>query len=808
MSKETENSPAFSYLDLLNEQQRAAVTYKDGPSLVIAGAGSGKTRVLTYKIVDLLNNGYNPGRILALTFTNKAAREMKSRIEQMVGPQIASRLWMGTFHSIFLRILRRHPEETGYKSNFTIYDTSDSRSLLKTIIKELGLDEKSYKPQLIGSIISNAKNSLISAEQYLRDKDNYEADRRAKRPLTGRIYQLYEQRCRLADAMDFDDILVNMNILLRDYPSVCDHYRQFFQYILVDEYQDTNFAQNLIVSQLAAAHKRLCVVGDDAQSIYSFRGANIGNILGLEKHYPELKIFKLERNYRSTQNIINAAGSLIEKNTRQMRKNVYSENEPGDKVRVVYTYSDIAEAGQVVKIISELRSRFQDTLDEFAILYRTNAQSRTLEEALRQRNIPYRIYGGLSFYQRKEIKDAICYFRLAVNPDDDEALRRVINYPARGIGETTMRKIQSAAIAGGVSMWRVLMNPGSYNLQVNSGTMRKLESFRQIISEFIADNEKGASAFELGQLIYNRTGILSSIAHDNTPENISRQENLAELLGALKDFSTSREESGEGDIHMQDFLSVVSLATDQDSEEEADKPKVTLMTAHAAKGLEFNHVFVVGVEEELFPSLMSMDSAMQVEEERRLLYVAITRARKTCTLTYAGSRYRNGQTVAPRPSRFLQDMDPKFLKIESGNVNRMQGGFDPVANYRGSERAGSGWLNRKSSYAGSRSGDSVAPASFSKSINTPSPGTSSGRLRRLGDGSTSSPAPIPASAPGEHGYHSTDELKSGMRILHQRFGEGRILEVTKISGEDGILVAFDQVGEKRMILKFAKFIIL
>lgn len=790
MNPENQTEPAFSYLDLLNTQQRAAVTYKEGPLLVIAGAGSGKTRVLTYKIVDLLAHGYHPGRIMALTFTNKAAREMKSRIEAMVGPDTASRLWMGTFHSIFLRILRRHPEETGYKSNFTIYDTSDSRALLKSIVKELGLDEKIYKPSTLGSVISNAKNALVLPEQYLRDRDLFEADRRAKRPMTGRIYQLYQERCRMAMAMDFDDILVNMNLLLRDYPSVCEHYRQFFEYVLVDEYQDTNFAQNLIVNQLAGESHNLCVVGDDAQSIYSFRGANISNILELGKRYPDLKVFKLEQNYRSTQNIINAAGSLIAKNTRQMRKEVFSENEPGDKVRVVYAYSDIAEAGQMVKMLTETRNRFHDSYDDYAVLYRTNAQSRVLEEALRQRNIPYRIYGGLSFYQRKEVKDAICYFRLAVNPDDDEALRRVINYPARGIGETTMKKLQSAAIANGVSMWRVLDAQDNMGLEVNSGTHRKLNSFRDMMQAFIDDHASGASAFELGQLIYNRTGILSSIAHDNTPENISRQENLAELLGGLKDFSEGREESGEGGTDMASFLSEVSLSTDQDKDQDADKPKVTLMTAHAAKGLEFNHIFVVGVEEDLFPSQMAMDSAMQIEEERRLLYVAITRAKKTCTLTYTGSRFRNGQTVAPRPSRFLQDMDPKYLSVESSNVNRFRSGFSQ---------------GQTPSECMDLPARRPVPDSRHKVF---SPRVAKQRLTRLGTpGTPSSASPDPA-APGEMGYHSPTDLAPGMRINHPRFGNGEIKEVTLISGEDGIRVAFDQVGEKRMILKFAKFTIL
>ncbi|MDE6511437.1 MAG: UvrD-helicase domain-containing protein, partial [Muribaculaceae bacterium] len=498
----------YNYLDLLNDQQREAVVYKDGPALVIAGAGSGKTRVLTYKIVDLLRAGYEPWRILALTFTNKAAREMKERITDVVGERVASRLKMGTFHSVFLRILRRHAEEIGFKPSFTIYDTSDSRSLLKGIIKEMQLDEKIYKPATIHSVISNAKNALIDADRYIQDADNYNADKKAKRPLTGQIFKAYCERCKRADAMDFDDILVYMNILLRDFPDIRRHYQEFFRYVLVDEYQDTNFSQHLIISQLAALHKHLCVVGDDAQSIYSFRGANIGNILNMEKRYPDLRIFKLERNYRSTQNIINAAGSLIDKNTRQMKKNVYSENDEGERVKILSTYSDIEEAYLVANMIAKSRLSHHDSYEDYAVLYRTNAQSRALEESLRKRNIAYRIYGGLSFYQRKEIKDAVCYFRIAINPDDDEALRRVINYPTRGIGETTMKKISDAATAANVSLWQVLQDPQSKGVAVNSGTLKKLTAFRDMVQEFIDDNSKGSDAYALGQLVYNRSGIL------------------------------------------------------------------------------------------------------------------------------------------------------------------------------------------------------------------------------------------------------------------------------------------------------------
>ena len=674
-----------SYLDSLNPQQRDAVCYIDGPSLVIAGAGSGKTRVLTYKIVHLLAHGYEPYRIMALTFTNKAAREMKERITSVVGQKLSSRLWMGTFHSIFLRILRAHADLLGFNKTFTIYDTSDSKSLIKSIIKELGLDDKIYKPTTIASIISNAKNAMILPEQYIADKDYMESDRRAKRPSTGQIYAIYCNRCRQSDAMDFDDILLFMNILLRDNPDICRHYREFFRFILVDEYQDTNFAQHLIIRQLTEGNNAFCVVGDDAQSIYSFRGANITNILNLKHYYPDLEIFKLERNYRSTQNIINAASSLISKNQKQIPKSVYSENSVGKPIDILESYSDMEESFLVANNISRSKLTQHDSYDEYAILYRTNAQSRVLEESLRKRNIPYRIYGGVSFYQRKEIKDVICYFRMTINPNDDEALRRIINYPARGIGETTLKKIQTAAISHQVSMWQVISNPSVYELAVNGGTLKKLGTFVSMINEFITDSQSSSNAYELAQLIYNRTGILTSLLHDKTPESISKQENLSELLAGIKDFIDDRLETGEDNLSMEAFLSEISLATDQD-QEDSDEPKVTLMTVHAAKGLEFKNVYIVGVEEDLFPSIMSQDSMADIEEERRLLYVAITRAKENCTITYAKSRFRNGQTQTCRPSRFIADIDSKYLRMESsdsiGNNSYASNQFlNPLARY-------------------------------------------------------------------------------------------------------------------------------
>ncbi|WP_439787619.1 ATP-dependent helicase, partial [Paramuribaculum intestinale] len=606
------------YLQQLNGQQRAAVEYVDGPSLVIAGAGSGKTRVLTYKIVHLLRCGYEPWRILALTFTNKAAREMRERIEALVGTEVASRLWMGTFHSIFARILRANADRIGFKSSFTIYDSADSKSLVKTIVKDLALDEKIYKPSSVISAISTAKNALISPEKYAADREIMRADADARRPRIHEIYRIYRDRCFTAGAMDFDDLLYYTNVLLRDNPDVLRHYQEFFRYVLVDEYQDTNFAQHLIVARICEEHHQLCVVGDDAQSIYSFRGANIRNILSMRDTYPGMKLFKLERNYRSTQNIINAANSLIEKNTEQIRKEVYSENKPGDRIEVVSSYSDLDESAIVANRISQVRMLTHDSYDEFAILYRTNAQSRILEESLRKRNIPYRIYGGLSFYQRKEVKDAVAYFRLAVNPDDDEALRRVINFPARGIGETTVNKVARTAMDCGVSMMAVLHDPDGFGLEVHSGTRRKLAAFASMVDRFAAQVASGDDALAVASEIIRATGLLSMLITDRTPESISKQENLNELLAGVKEFTEMRREEGEADLGLAAFLGQISLATDQDSDD-ATEERVTLMTVHAAKGLEFNNVFIVGVEEDLFPSSMAQGSQSEIEEERRLL---------------------------------------------------------------------------------------------------------------------------------------------------------------------------------------------
>ena len=650
------------YIEELNESQRAAVLYGDGPSLVIAGAGSGKTRVLTYKIAYLLENGYNPWNILALTFTNKAAREMKERIARQVGEQRARYLWMGTFHSVFSRILRAEASHIGFTSQFTIYDSADSKSLLRSIIKEMGLDEKTYKPGSVQARISNAKNHLVSPSGYAANKEAYEADAAAKMPAIRDIYSRYWERCRQAGAMDFDDLLVYTYILFRDFPEVLARYREQFRYVLVDEYQDTNYAQHSIVLQLTKENQRVCVVGDDAQSIYSFRGADIDNILYFTKIYPDTKVFKLEQNYRSTQTIVRAANSLIEKNERQIPKEVFSEKERGEAIGVFQAYSDVEEGDIVTNKIAQLRREHDYGYSDFAILYRTNAQSRVFEEALRKRSMPYKIYGGLSFYQRKEIKDIIAYFRLVVNPNDEEAFKRIINYPARGIGDTTVGKIIKAATDNNVSLWTVLCEPITYGLTINKNTHTRLQGFRELIEQFMTEVAE-KNAYEIGTAIIRQSGIINDVCQDNSPENLSRKENIEELVNGMNDFCAMRQEEGNTNVSLIDFLSEVSLLTDQDSDKEGDGEKVTLMTVHSAKGLEFRNVFVVGLEENLFPSGMAGDSPRAMEEERRLFYVAITRAEEHCFLSFAKTRFRYGKMEFGSPSRFLRDIDTRFLQL-------------------------------------------------------------------------------------------------------------------------------------------------
>ena len=783
------------YLSKLNEQQRQAVEYLDGPALVIAGAGSGKTRVLTYKIVPLLANGYEPYRIMALTFTNKAAKEMRERIEQLVGAELASKLWMGTFHSIFLRILRRHTDLIGYKSGFTIYDTSDSKSLIKTIIKDMQLDDKVYKPNVVQSAISMAKNALLSPDAYASDREMMEADRRSRRPMLVDIYRAYKSRCTLANAMDFDDILYYTNVLLRDNPELCRHYCEFFRYILVDEYQDTNFAQHLIVSRLTAGNNNLCVVGDDAQSIYSFRGANIKNILNLRKAYPNLATFKLEQNYRSTQTIINAANTLIAKNRDQIPKNVFSKNDVGSRIDVVRCYSDYEESYMVATHIANLKRKSPDGYDEYAVLYRTNAQSRILEESLRKRNIPYRIYGGLSFYQRKEVKDAIAYFRLAVNPDDDEALRRIINFPARGIGDTTLSKLTRAAIDSGRSLWKVISTIDDEPLGMNAGTRRKLNDFRLLIQTFIDADLNGTPVDDLAVKIIRDTHLLSSLLTDHTPESISKQENLQELLNSAKDFAeTQREQEGIDQPTMSQYLSQISLLTDQDNDDDdSGEQRVTLMTVHAAKGLEFAYVFIVGLEEELFPSAMASFTPAEIEEERRLLYVAITRAKKYCMMSYASSRFRNGQTAICSPSRFLRDIEGRYLSMTNGNAISMGSSVDPTTKYRSSFHSGT-----SASHAGSSSSE-VNDFRTTRS------------LYPEYEASKRKSAPQPSSATSANAgfsLHHSAELQSGMQIEHERFGVGTITEVDTSGVDHRIIVKFSNLEIKTLLLRFARFKIL
>lgn len=775
------------YLKQLNESQYAAVTYCDGASLVIAGAGSGKTRVLTYKIAYLLEQGLPPYSILALTFTNKAAREMKERIASITGQQVARRLWMGTFHSIFSRILRSEAEHIGYPSNFTIYDTADSKSLLKSIVKEMQLDDKVYRVSAIQSRISNAKNALITSKAYEQNKELVESDLNAKMPMVREIYKRYQSRCFQAGAMDFDDLLLQTNILFRDHPAVLDKYRNHFRYVLVDEYQDTNFAQHLIVQRLCEQHGRLCVVGDDAQSIYSFRGANIDNILQFKNQYAGCRIFKLEQNYRSTQNIVNAANSLIQKNEKQIEKSVYSEKEEGSKLRVSSTYSDYEEGYAVAAKINEMTFGHAGySYGDFAILYRTNAQSRILEEALRKRNIPYKIYGGLSFYQRKEIKDVVSYFRLISNPHDEEAFKRIINYPARGIGDTTVGKLLTAATDYGVSLWTILASPAEYAVSVNSGTERKLAGFRTMMEDFMKE-EGQLSAEELAALVVKQSGIVGVLFQDRSVEGISKQENLQELLKGISEFCDIKREEGHEHVSMSDFLAEVSLLTDQDNDKDEQSDKVTMMTVHAAKGLEFKNVFVVGLEENLFPSQMAKDNPRAIEEERRLFYVAITRAEENCILTYSKSRFRNGKSDVCAPSRFLADIDAEYLELPSG-----QSSGDSFATQR--ER-----YQRPAFSSPFQQPRAVESASTEPKLQ-PSQHTLS-RLTRLDTAASAAPAATAAAS-------DLSGLTLGARVQHDRFGEGEVIALEGDGGNAKATVQFTHFGQKSLLLKFAKLTIL
>lgn len=799
-------------LNDLNDAQRAAVEYIDGPSLVIAGAGSGKTRVLTYKIAYLLSQGMKPWSIMALTFTNKAAREMKERIGKLVGDDLAQHLYMGTFHSIFSRILRAEAEHIGFNNNFTIYDESDSRSLLKAIIKEMGLDDKTYKPAAVHARISMAKNNLVTAEAYDSDPAILEQNKRAKMPAIGKIYVAYVQRCRQANAMDFDDLLMLTFQLFRDHEEIRQKYAGRFDYILVDEYQDTNHVQMSIVMQLCKEKLRVCAVGDDSQSIYSFRGANIDNILNYQKQLPGTQLFKLEQNYRSTQTIVEAANSLIHHNRNQIQKEVFSKNDKGEKILYKPAYSDKEEALIVAKNIQRIKRQDDCGYDQFAILYRTNAQSRSFEEEFRKQGIPYRIYGGLSFYQRKEIKDIIAYFRLVANPDDEEAFKRIINYPARGIGATTVMKIADCAHQNQVSFWEVIGNIEHYGLNVNKGAQTKLENFRLLISSFI-DRSHTLDVYELGDAIIRESRISEDIMSGKNADDLARQENLEEFLSGMQTFVAGRQEEGRMDeAYLTDYLQDVALLTDADSEGEKDEPRVSLMTIHAAKGLEFATVFVVGLEENIFPSPLAAISVRELEEERRLLYVAITRAEKHCILTNAKNRFRYGKMEFDNPSRFIDEIDASLIEggeetpeSSFGGGRSSYGGYGSDGGYGGRMP----WDRDRSGYRRDYQNSKPVASQF---IADPKPGFKSVRAvnavhRIMGDTTSSSSVALAGSSASK-ASSAAGSLSEGCRIEHQRFGIGKVLKIEGTGENTKATVEFQNAGTKQLLLKFAKFTIL
>ena len=811
-------------LNDLNEAQRAAVEYIDGPSLVIAGAGSGKTRVLTYKIAYLLSQGMKPWSIMALTFTNKAAKEMKERIGKLVGNDLAQHLYMGTFHSIFSRILRAEAEHIGFNNNFTIYDESDSRSLIKAIVKELGLDDKKYKPAAVHAKISMAKNNLMSAAAYESDAAIFEQNKRAQMPEVGKIFVAYVQRCKQANAMDFDDLLTLTYQLFREHEDIRHKYAARFDYVLVDEYQDTNHVQMSIVMQLCQEKQRVCAVGDDSQSIYSFRGANIDNILNYQRQFQGTRLFKLEQNYRSTQTIVEAANSLIKHNRNQIPKDVFSENAKGEKIQYKPAYSDKEEAVIVAKDVKRIRREDGCQYSDFAILYRTNAQSRSFEEEFRKQGIPYRIYGGLSFYQRKEIKDIIAYFRLVANPDDEEAIKRIINYPARGIGATTVLKIADCAHQNQVSFWEVISAPEQYGLAVNKGTMNKLETFRLLISSFI-DRAQTTDVYELGDAIIKESGISQDIMSGKDADDLARQENLEEFLSGMSAFVEERREEGRFDeLFLQDYLQDVALLTDADSDGDKDEPRVSLMTVHAAKGLEFPTVFVVGLEENIFPSPLSAASLRELEEERRLLYVAITRAEKHCILTNAKNRWRYGKMEFDNPSRFIDEIDSKLIdsQDEAGGSlfgSRADSSSDQPEWAR-AQRPRRPWEDAGQPRYSSRYQNSKPVAS--QFVADPKPSLSEGNFKSVrvlnaakrymethsshpASRSTGSSAASVSSSAASSAGSSSCGLQEGMKIEHQRFGRGTVLKIEGTGENTKATVEFVHSGTKQLLLKFAKF---
>ena len=829
-------------LNDLNEAQRAAVEYIDGPSLVIAGAGSGKTRVLTYKIAYLLSQGMKPWSIMALTFTNKAAREMKERIGKLVGNDLAQHLYMGTFHSIFSRILRAEAEHIGFNNNFTIYDESDSRSLIKAIVKEMGLDDKKYKSAAVHAKISMAKNNLMSAAAYESDAAIFEQNKRAQMPEVGKIFVAYVQRCKQANAMDFDDLLTLTYLLFREHEDIRHKYAARFDYVLVDEYQDTNHVQMSIVMQLCQDKQRVCAVGDDSQSIYSFRGANIDNILNYQRQFQGTRLFKLEQNYRSTQTIVEAANSLIKHNRNQIPKDVFSENAKGEKIQYKPAYSDKEEAAIVAKDVKRIRREDGCQYSDFAILYRTNAQSRSFEEEFRKQAIPYRIYGGLSFYQRKEIKDIIAYFRLVANPDDEEAIKRIINYPARGIGATTVLKIADCAHQNQVSFWEVIGAPEQYGLAVNKGTMNKLETFRLLISSFI-ERAQTTDVYELGDAIIKESGISQDIMSGKDADDLARQENLEEFLSGMSAFVEERREEGRFDeLFLQDYLQDVALLTDADSDGDKDEPRVSLMTVHAAKGLEFPTVFVVGLEENIFPSPLSAASLRELEEERRLLYVAITRAEKHCILTNAKNRWRYGKMEFDNPSRFIDEIDGKLIDSQDEAGGSLFGSMSDQPEWARAQRPRRPWEDAEQPRYSSRYQNSKPVASQFVADPKPSlfddePETSrtsgrssvSGRsslsegnfksVRALNAakrymethsshpasrGTGSSAASVSSSTASSAGSSSCG-LQEGMKIEHQRFGRGTVLKIEGTGENTKATVEFVHSGTKQLLLKYAKF---
>jgi len=764
-----------NYLEELNEAQRLAVENINGASLIIAGAGSGKTRVLTYRITHLLKNGIRPGSILALTFTNKAAREMKARISKMVGPNTARYLWMGTFHSIFARILRTESETLGYPSNFTIYDSADSKSLIKSIIKELGFDDKTYKPGVVSSRISAAKNNLVSSEVYAKLPEIAEYDQSIKMPQISLIYKEYAKRCFLAGAMDFDDLLMKTNTLFRNHPEILAKYQRIFDYILVDEYQDTNHSQYMIIKKLAAIHNNICVVGDDAQSIYSFRGARIENILNFQTDYPELKIYKLEQNYRSTQTIVDAANSVIAKNKRQIRKNVFSEKEKGALIKVMSAITDNEEGYLVSNEIIETRLRDHFMFSDYAILYRTNAQSRIFEEALRKRNIPYRIYGGLSFYQRKEIKDLLSYFRLVINPKDNEAFKRIINYPARGIGQTSLAKLEQFAAQNNLCIWEFATNIPLLLSEFNKGTATKINEFTKLI-EMFREQLETHNAFELATEIATGSEIIKDLYKEQTPEGVSRFENIQELLNGIQEFSISAREEGTPN-KLSNYMEDVALITDQDNEKEENADRVTLMTIHSAKGLEFKNVFIVGVEENLFPSNQSGQKTMEdFEEERRLFYVALTRAEQNVYLTYARQRYKWGKLDFCNKSRFIDEIDPQYLNMPIEKDPVFYGDQHDLPFDTPKPRP------QYSSISGFRSSSVVQPDLQQK-------------LTKLREAKNEAEA---------FDYSDPEEIQAGMIVEHQRFGRGKVLQMEGKMPDIQATVFFQNAGKKQLLLKFAK----